>query len=86
MRSVLGLDCGDVMMVPAKITDASALKVVNDLFFKLGHHDAVEKLNIYEYLRNRLQDAVDYERRWSELVETTGRRIAEGVDDENKKP
>lgn len=67
-------------MVHKKMTDEQALKVVNGVFFKLSNHDALEKLNVYEHLRNRLQDAVDYERRWSELVETTGRRIAEGVD------
>lgn len=64
-----------------KIDDKYALSVVNDLFFKLAGHDAVEKLNVYEYLRNRLQDAVDYERKWSELVELTGRRISQ---EENK--
>lgn len=64
-----------------KIDDKYALEVVNDIFFKLARHEVMEKLDVYEYLRNRLQDAVDYERRWGELIEVTGRRIAEG---ENK--
>lgn len=61
------------------MTDKRALEVVNGVFFHLkqvGRVDAVEKLDVYEHLSRRLQDAIDYERRWSELVEVTSRRVA----------
>lgn len=60
------------------MTDKRALEVVNGVFFHLkevGKVDAVEKLDVYEHLSRRLADAVDYERKWNELVEVTGRRV-----------
>ena len=71
-------------MSPRKMNDERALRVVNDTFFNLTWHDAVEKLDACEHIRVRLQDAVDYERRWSELVETTARRIESGEDQKEK--
>lgn len=35
---------------------------------------------ILEYIRKRFADAVEFERKWGELVETTGERIAQGTD------
>ena len=46
----------------------------------LGYLHGFVPPGVIDYIRKRLEEAVLYERKWSELVETTATRIAQGED------